>query len=195
MEKENDPRKQQIYDLFISISPDLQGLNAWRYQRQISSGIQEYIEARSFQHYLTTQTLLTYTEAQRLMPGNILLTEEDYLLGIFDLIGELMRFAITTMATSGSLPKGGEALGRRDVLEDLRMLRVRFESLGISSGGGSSSPLRREVEKKMEIMRTCVEKVEGAVYGMIIRGRERPKGWVPELEAGKGEIKREVESY
>ena len=124
-----------------------------------------------------------------------MLTEEDYLLGIFDLTGELMRFAITTMATSGSLPKGGGEPGKRDVLEDLRKLRMQFESLDVNSGNGSPSPLKREVEKKMEIMQTCVEKVEGAVYGMIIRGRERPKGWVPELEAGKGEVKREVESY
>jgi len=43
-------------------------------------------------------------------------------------------------------------------------------------------------------MKTCVEKVENAVYGMIIRGRERPKGWVPDI--GSEERGREpVESY
>ena len=188
--KENDPRHQQIHDLFTAISPDLQGTNAWRYQRQISSGIQEYIEAISFQHYLATQTLLMYDEAQKMIPGNIPLTEDDYLLGLFDLTGELMRFAITTIATSGALPRGTEA--RRDVLEDLRVLRMQFERLDTSAAHGTGSPLKREVEKKMEVMRTSVEKVEAAVYGMIIRGRERPKGWIPELE---GAGKREVESH
>ena len=125
-----------------------------------------------------------------MIPGNIPLTEDDYLLGLFDLIGELMRFAITTIATSGSLPRGAEA--GRDVLEDLRVLRMQFESLDTSTGAGNSSPLHREVVKKMEIMRTCVEKVEAAVYGIIIRGRERPKGWMPDLE---GAGKREVETY
>jgi hypothetical protein len=40
-------------------------------------------------------------------------------------------------------------------------------------------------------MNTCVEKVETAVYGMIVRGRERPKGWVPDLSEDRGA----VESY
>lgn len=104
-----------------------------------------------------------------------------------------MRFAITTMATDGELPRGGssvEGVGEaRDILTDLRALRTCFEHLDTTAGGGG----KRDVEKKMEVMRTCVEKVEGAVYGMIIRGRERPKGWVPDLG---GEERREaVESY
>lgn len=106
-----------------------------------------------------------------------------------------MRFAITTMATTGALPHGkpsveGERKGR-DILTDLRQLRTRFESLDTVSLG-KNSPLKRVIDKKMEVMKTCVEKVEGAMYGMIIRGRERPKGWVPDLGT---EEKREVESY
>jgi len=103
-----------------------------------------------------------------------------------------MRFAITTMATNGELPRGAsldDGGQGRDILTDLRALRACFEGLDAVGGGG----LMRDVGKKMEVMRTCVEKVEGAVYGMIIRGRERPKGWVPELG---GEERREVvESY
>jgi len=191
--KEKEPRQQQIDDLFSSIVPDLQGINAWRYQRNISGGIQEFMEAISFQHYLETQTLITHAQAQSKLPTGITLPEDDYVLGLFDLVGELMRFAITTMATNGELPRGvpsleGESEGR-DILMDLRALRTCFEHLGTTAGGG----MKRDVEKKMEVMRTCVEKVEGAVYGMIIRGRERPKGWMPDLG---GEERREaVESY
>lgn len=104
-----------------------------------------------------------------------------------------MRFAITTMATSGALPRGHGGVDGgeegRDILTDLRGLRSFFEALDTVGGGG----MKRDVEK-MEVMRTCVEKVETAVYGMIIRGRERPKGWMPDLE-GAGEGRREVESY
>lgn len=162
-------------------------LNAWRYQSQISPGIQEYMEAVSFQHYLETQHLISYQEAQAKIPGGIMLTEDDYVLGLFDLVGELMRFAITSMATDGALPRGaamtdGGGKGR-DILTDLRQLRASFEGL---DGAG------RRAERKMDVMRTCVEKVEGAVYGMIVRGRERPKGWV--MDAGE-ERRGEVESY
>jgi predicted translin family RNA/ssDNA-binding protein len=168
----------------VAIAPDLTGINAWRYQRQISGGIQEYMEAISFQHYLTHQSLITLDESAILLPEGITLTGDDYVLGIFDLVGELMRFAITTIATTGALPKSSGEDGRgRDVLVDLRAVRGAFEALDTTSCGGTG--LGKDVEKKMEVMRTCVEKVEMAVYGLIIRGRERPKGWVPDLGGGE----------
>lgn len=175
-------RALTIQKQFLSVTPDLAGINAWRYQRQISGGIQEYMEAISFEHYLCYQSLITIDEASKSLPAGVDLTGDDYVLGLFDLVGELMRFAITTMATTGSLPgsKGSEeSADGRDILMDLRLLRTSFQALDTTSCG--STGLGKDVEKKMEVMRTCVEKVETAVYGMIIRGRERPRGWVPDL--------------
>lgn len=177
---------------FELIAPDLAGINAWRYQRQISGGIQEFMEAISFEHYLLIQKLITPEEASKSLPTGIDLTGDDYVLGIFDLVGELMRFAITTMATTGTLP-GSKAEGsteERDILMDLRVVRICFQTLDTTSCGGTG--LGRDVEKKMEVMKNCVEKVETAVYGMIIRGRERPKGWVPDLADDRAAP---VESY
>ena len=185
-------RTSTIQKQFLSVAPDLAGIDAWRYQRQISGGIQEYMEAVSFEHYLRHQSLITMDDASKSLPSGINLTGDDYVLGIFDLVGELMRFAITTMATTGSLPgpkSNGESAEDRDILVDLRLLRTRFEALDTMSCGGTG--LGKDVEKKMEVMRTCVEKVETAVYGMIIRGRERPKGWVPDLADDRAP----VESY
>ena len=187
-------RKEDIAKNFRSISEDLKGSNAWRYQHQISGAIQEYIEALSFEYYLIHQTLIRPDQALGSIAGGIQLTEDDYLLGLFDLVGELMRFAITQMATRGFLPgqsntdpgsDGSQVVGttprgyhtRRDILTDLRLLRSHFESLNINGNGA----LAREADKKMEVMKTSVEKVETAVYGIILRGRERPKGWVPSL--------------
>lgn len=188
---ESKEKYTAISTQFETIAPDLEGINAWRYQRQISGGIQEFMEAVSFEHYLKHQRLITLEEASKLLPAGVTLTGDDYVLGIFDLVGELMRFAITTMATTGSLPgtkdEGSEET--RDILMDLRVLRTSFESLDTTSCGGSG--LGKDVEKKMEVMKTCVEKVETAVYGMIIRGRERPKGWVPDLTDDRAP----VESY
>ena len=148
------------------------------------------MEAVSFEHYLCHQTLITIEEAQKLLPSSINLTVDDYVLGVFDLVGELMRFAITTMATTGSLPGSKNGNGEeRDILMDLRSLRTSFQALDTTSCGGTG--LGKDVEKKMEVMKTCVEKVEAAVYGMIIRGRERPKGWVPDL----ADERPPVESY
>ena len=53
--------------------------------------------------------------------------------------------------------------------------------------------LKRENEKKIDVMRQSVEKVEGAAYGLVVRGSERPKGWIPDL--GGDACKEVVESY
>lgn len=141
------------------------------------------MEAVSFSHYLTEQALIPLGTAQASLPEAVILTGDDYALGIFDLVGEMMRFAITRIATDGELP-GTEA---RTILADLRDIRMRFEELDTTRCGNVG--LGRDVEKKMEVMRTCVDKVETAVYGMIVRGRERPKGWVMDIpDDGKGAV-------
>jgi hypothetical protein len=105
-----------------------------------------------------------------------------------------MRFSITTMATDGKLPsvestedadkmdvdaQAGNS-SHRDVLTDLRSLRSELEGLNVGFG----SSFARDVDKKMDVMQTSVEKVEKALYGLVIRGRERPKGWMPDLDSG-----------
>jgi hypothetical protein len=181
-------RNTAMQTQFAAIAPDLIGINAWRYQRQISGGIQEFMEAISFEHYLKYQSLITLPEAAQTLPPEIILTGDDYVLGIFDLTGELMRFAITTMATTGELPGSDDGIGKRDILMDLRGLRTCFEKLDVSSAGGFG--LGKDWEKKMEVMKQSVQKVEIAVYSMIVRGAERPKGWVPDVPDD-----RTVESY
>ncbi|TKA55302.1 hypothetical protein B0A49_12210 [Cryomyces minteri] len=210
---------KQFYEIisaqYNAVSKDLQGLNAYRYSGQITGGNQEFMEAASFQHYLEKQSLISLEESRAKLrglggeSGSLMLTLDDYLLGIFDMTGELMRFAITAMATNGELP-GGESrsksfpnavndinagaieipaarLPQRNVLADLRQLRSCLEGLDV----GGNGRLARDTEKKTEVMRICVDKVERALYGLIIRGRERPKGWLPMDEGGK----QEVESY
>lgn len=132
-----------------------------------------------------------------MIPGGVELAAEDYVLGLFDLTGELMRFGITGMATGGTLPRGSGNDGNegRDILADLRSLRTSFESLDTSSSSANWSPLKRDIAKKVEVMRESVEKVEKAVYGMIVRGTERPKGWVPDTNEGPERGREPVESY
>ena len=54
---------------------------------------------------------------------------------------------------------------------------------GLEGGGGRFSG---DCEKKAEVMRNSVEKVEKAFYGLVVRGAERPKGWNPDLDGGNG---------
>jgi len=222
--KGNAQNWETINKQYQQIAADVQGLNTFRYSGQITGGNQEFMEALSFQHYLETQTLISYDDAKARVAsmsgsaGPVLLTPEDYILGIFDMVGELMRFSITAMATNGKLPEGrakkafkrkqesnddenadkmevdeqaplpndGEA--PRNVLSDLRELRLQLEMLEPSGG----SRFATDVYKKADVMRECVDKVEKALYGLTVRGTERPKGWVPD---GREARRAEVESF
>ena len=190
---------ETIRNAYATIVSDLQGLNAYRYSNNITGGNQELMEAISFQYYLETQTLISIEEARSKLAGmsksesgdTVMLTEADYALGVFDMVGELMRFAITSMATGArslsadamDADDEGVRLPERTVLSDLRELRSYLE---LVDAAGSS--LGRDYGKKMGVMQECVEKVEKASYGQVVRGSERPKGWIPDLEDRREEV-------
>lgn len=64
VEKMVRPKFVQIERSFAEMRADLEGDQFWRYQRVISPGLQEYIEALSFAHYLTHGTLISWKEVQ-----------------------------------------------------------------------------------------------------------------------------------
>ena len=106
------------------------------------------------------------------------LTDDDYLYGIFDLTGEMMRFATTTSALTGAMASGnleGDADEHRDIVHDMHELGTLFETLPRRSGS------KQMWEKKLEVTRQSVQKVEKLGYDLKVRGSERPKGWVPDL--------------
>jgi predicted translin family RNA/ssDNA-binding protein len=193
--QENQTRFDQIHALFEDVVPEQLGINGWRYQRQISSGIQEFIEAVSFDHYLRTQTLITHAECSARVPAGILVSEEDYLMGLYDLTGEMMRFAVlslssgnatATNATENTSDEKSTVASQDGIVVDLRAIRAGFEAL--------TMPQRhfmfRDMAKKQDVMQNSVEKVERAAYGIVVRGSERPSGWTPDLS---GSV--EVASY
>ena len=224
--KNNAQHWETIEKQYKNIAADVQGLNCYRYSHNITGGNQEFIEALSFQHYLETQTLLSFGEARSriaAMSGKdevVSLTPEDYILGICDMTGELMRFSVTSMATSGKLPSGEQSFSSKriklakdpndsnnamdvddesppaaeaqrpcTVLDDLRAIRLQLEMF--EAPGGSKFAHEFET-KKLPVMRQCVDKVEKALYGLMVRGSERPKGWMPDVSDAKGP---EIESF
>lgn len=161
------PKFVQIERSFAEMRPDLEGDRFWRYQRVISPGLQEYIEALSFAHYLTHNCLITWKEVQdrlsdesgipvRLFSADhnplspertqyFPLPMEDYLLGISDLTGELMRYAITAISR-----KGGRATAS-SVCSFLRQCKTDFEALTHHS---------RELGKKQRVTVESLHKIE-----------------------------------
>lgn len=123
-------------------------------------------------------------------------------MGLFDLTGEMMRFAITSLSTGtgGQADSGGDDLAARDnsgaganqnlpklpatqagIVVDLREMRSSFELLSVPRRHANN--MFRDMGKKVDVMQNSVEKVERAAYGILVRGSERPSGWTPDLSA------------
>lgn len=140
-------------------------------------------------------------------------------MGIYDLTGEMMRFAVTTLSTGGQVKKSDAKdesemdvdtenhstpaqkypifpPEKAGIVVDLRDLRAMLEKLNVPRR--HSSHMMKDMNKKMDVMQSSVEKVERAAYGLLVRGSERPSGWTPDLSSvttGAGAASVEVESY
>lgn len=112
---------RSVRENIVRVASELGPEPYYRYQRAFSPGLQEYIEAASFEHYLLTRQLITRDQlladvldlvpaevrrwallttgdstdrAQNKADVNFFFSVRDYLLGIADLTGELMRVCV-----------------------------------------------------------------------------------------------------
>lgn len=200
IEKEIQSRLLEISKLLSIIAPDTQGINRYRYSRSLMC-IEELIEALTFAQYMRTQGLMGYDEAVNKVAelsryaddmdideadGSahtaldsqpvVHVTEDDYLGGVFDLSGEMMRFATTSAALTGKMAGSASATtadGReRTIVVDVQDLGSFFEML--------PQQHHKSYQQKLETLRTSVLKVEKLGYGLTVRGSERPVGWMPD---------------
>jgi len=160
--RQGDPQKfklgdealQKLHQLIEKISTEIQGKDYWKYHRAFSPGLQEYIEAISLFHWLRTGSLIHKVDIeQRLQLDNsqrgfFPISDEDYLLGIADLSGELMRLAISTSTA-------GEQSTSARISEFLKALYHGFEAMGSGVYG---------LETKVKVMESSVLKVEAVCF-------------------------------
>ncbi|KAF9431892.1 hypothetical protein BGZ76_011566 [Entomortierella beljakovae] len=117
------------------------------------------------------------TKEALLIRHSLEVTDEDYLLGIADLTGELMRLAINTLGQS--LVVSVQDLGLRDefhiptpdarvqqILSFLRDIKNGFDNLSLTK----TSP----ITKKMTALKQSLSKIEMACYNVKVRGAEYP---------------------
>ncbi|KAH6917564.1 Translin [Coprinopsis sp. MPI-PUGE-AT-0042] len=134
----------------------------WRHERQISPGLQEYIEALGFAYYLDCGRLISYAEVQRWLSDEggvpfFPLTISDYLLGLSDLTGELVRYAISGLSRKGGRQKA------IDICVFVRNCKADFERF---------TPYIRDLRKKQAVTANSLEKIEDAVYTIFLRTSE-----------------------
>ncbi|XP_041044558.1 translin-associated protein X isoform X2 [Carcharodon carcharias] len=179
------------------ISQELIGEDTCQFHRAFSPGLQEYVEAISFQHFIRTRSLISLEEINRhlvfapkkgeaensevLALSNsqdgkqkqlfcLQVTPTDYLLGVADLTGELMRMCITSIGN-------GDIETPFEVSQFLRAIYDGFTYIG------NTGPY--EVSKKLYTLKQSLGKVEDACYTLTVRGSEIPKHMLADVLSSK----------
>ncbi|KAG2023832.1 translin family protein [Coprinopsis cinerea AmutBmut pab1-1] len=160
--KQGYEKLRQVQDLYASLRPELVGDLYWRHERQVSPGLQEYIEALGFAYYLEHGTLIPFNEVQKTLSDPhgapyFPLTVSDYLLGLSDLTGELMRYAISGLSRKGGRKRATE------ICVFVRNCKADFERY---------TPYIRDLRKKQAVTSNSLEKIEDAVYAIFLRSSE-----------------------
>ncbi|KAJ1729706.1 hypothetical protein LPJ61_003394 [Coemansia biformis] len=158
--KDVQVKHDKVLELFRKMSADLQGSDAAKYNRQATPALQEYIEAIGLWRFLEHNQLISKQQVEEtLAASNIaLVTDEDYLLGIGDLPGEVNRYCINAIGKNDH-----EAVHR--CLAFMRQLKDGV-SLVMSSCGS------KDLRKKAEVLDSSLGKTEMAYYSMSVRERE-----------------------
>lgn len=175
---EADGKLDGVRQKIGQIAEELRGEDIYQFHRAFTPGIQEYVEAVSFLHYIRHRSLISLEEinarlvfmrtdkgsAEAPAPGAQVLTFQvtpsDYLLGVADLTGELMRLCISSVGN-------GDIDTPFQLSQFLRQIHDGFSYIG------NTGPY--EVSKKLHTLRQSLGKVEDACYTLRVRGSEIPK--------------------
>ncbi|XP_026165934.1 translin-associated protein X [Mastacembelus armatus] len=179
---EADVKLDGVRQKIGQIAEELRGEDIYQFHRAFTPGIQEYVEAVSFLHYIRHRSLISLEqinarlvfmrngkmEAQGSaeavpLAAQVLtfqVTPSDYLLGVADLTGELMRMCISSVGN-------GDIDTPFQLSQFLRQIHDGFSYIG------NTGPY--EVSKKLHTLRQSLGKVEDACYTLRVRGSEIPK--------------------
>ncbi|CAA2958514.1 translin-associated X [Olea europaea subsp. europaea] len=156
-----------VRDQYVSrLAKELQGTDFWRLRQAYSPGVQEYIEAVTLFNFCKAGTLLDLdgvnaalrplsNPSMEPLQINII----DYVLGLADLTGELMRLAI------GRISDGEVDFAKkictfvREIYRELTLLApVMYDS--------------SDMKTKMDTMLQSLMKIEKACFSVHVRGSE-----------------------
>ena len=230
----SDKLKWIRLNLWEKVAAELYGEDLYRFLRAYSPGLQEYIEAVSFFHYLTNKGLVPLEHVQQLLtfppedqntvsqgsnksgqgqeyqmetnqapnshdnpnPSSdspetvdsppqrthtlqVHIPPGEYLLGIADLTGELMRMTITWVGK-------GDFETPFKVVEFMRLIDHAFMSF---------KDISRDLSRKLRVLCQSIQKVEKACYNLQIRSSEIPLEMLVEMLAADGDGAGEFEAH
>lgn len=165
---------------FRNIATELENEDPHQYLRAYSPGLQEFIEALTFYQYLKEKSICDWNYISNELTFEITLENpsaeseesctkilkthlppEEYVLGIADLTGELMRKCINSLG-SGNID---------DCFTTCHFVKDMYTGF-ISVGNASSN---REISRKAYTLKQSLHKMEHVCYNIVVRGSEIPK--------------------
>ncbi|KAG7462841.1 hypothetical protein MATL_G00188920 [Megalops atlanticus] len=175
------------------IAEELRGEDLYQFHKAFTPGIQEYVEAVSFQHFIRHRSLISLeeinarlvflkedkaetkdpAEQQRMQVLTFQVTPTDYLLGVADLTGELMRMCISSVGN-------GDIDTPFQLSQFLRQIYDGFSYIG------NTGPY--EVSKKLHTLKQSLGKVEDACYTLRVRGSEIPKHMLADVFSSRAAL-------
>ncbi|EFN87433.1 translin-associated protein X [Harpegnathos saltator] len=172
--------------LFRDIALELDGQDAYQFHRAYRAGLEEYVEALTFYEYLENggctrdwtkleEALTYYTTVKPSESSSetidleekpvtkmtrMLVTPTDYIMGMADLTGELMRKCINNLAV-------GDISSCYHTCNFVRQMYIAFL--------GYTSACSHEMNKKVFTLKQSLAKMEKTCYTIKVRGSEIPK--------------------
>ncbi|ODN81066.1 hypothetical protein L202_03161 [Cryptococcus amylolentus CBS 6039] len=131
----------------------------WKWRKSVTPGLEEYIEGLSFMWYLEHGSLVSLEDVQKAVSDEngqpyLVVTPEDYILGMSDLTGELMRYATNALGT-------GDHETPLAVCDFVRTVKTHFDAINPDS--------LRQLSKKQDETQRSLEKIEKVCYALRLR--------------------------
>ncbi|XP_034935777.1 translin-associated protein X [Chelonus insularis] len=178
--------------IFKNIANELKNQDSYQYLRSYTAGLQEYIEAITFYYYLKTNTIPHWTTLQNDLSYNdldikneistedvtnlssmkLLITPNEYMLGVADLTGELMRKCINNLAFADT----------ESCFKTCNIVREIYN--GYLSCTGLCG---KEIRRKLYVLKQSLIKIENVCYAIKIRGSEVPRHILIDVVIGVAE--------
>lgn len=167
-------------NLLKNIALELGSDDPYQFCRNYTAGLQEYIEAVTFYHFITNGGLFNVEviqdelrfEKQVMDQGepplekvHLLVPFFDYILGVQDLTGEIMRHCINCFSARNLEAGNNDVNFVKNLYTGMLLLNTFRNAMGHGIQG-------RDFTKKMSVTLQSLKKMEMACYAAHIRGSE-----------------------
>lgn len=167
-------------NLFRNIAKEVAGQDCYQFLKAYRNGIQEYVEALTFLQYVQSNHIKDWSDVQLSLTFDLSddtkysleIPPNEFILGVADLTGELMRMCINNLA-SGDIPS---------CYSTCRYVREIYK--GFLGVGGICG---KEANKKVYTLKQSLTKMENVCYAIKVRGSEIPKHMLADFAIMAGE--------